>query len=137
MSVTIDPQIHARCWVCGQQASHGLDVRFEPAADGGVVGVFDCHEAFTGYPGFLHGGVVSSLLDGAMTNCLFKRGEVGVTAELQVRFKKPVLIGTAVSVRAWYEDSRRSVHRLGAELIQDGEVKATALARFMDHPENE
>jgi acyl-coenzyme A thioesterase PaaI-like protein len=35
----------------------------------------------------LHGGVISSILDGTMTNCLFAHGTVAVTAELRVRFR--------------------------------------------------
>ena len=126
---------HHNCWVCGQGIDHGLGVNYEIDPAGGVVGEFACHEAYTGYPGFLHGGVVSSLLDGAMTNCLFARGEVGVTADLQVRFKKPVLIGKPARIRAWHCGSRRSVRMLSAELVQEGEVRASALGRFMNHPQ--
>ncbi len=126
---------HPDCWVCAPLHGHGLAVRFAAGADGVVTGVFPCHEELLGYPGFLHGGVVSTLLDGAMTNCLMARGTPGLTARLEVRFLKPVLIGQPVTVRGWWEKSRGPLHMLAADLSQDGKVLATAAGRFMDYPE--
>lgn len=126
---------HPHCWVCSASNEHGLAVEFLEKGKGAVQGTFPCDEKFTGYPGFLHGGVVSALLDGAMTNCLMARGTPGLTGKLEVRFLKPVLIGTPVKVRAWLEKSRGTLHILAAELIQDGEVLATAGGKFMEYPE--
>ncbi len=126
---------HPDCWVYAPLHDHGLAVRFEAGADGVVTGVFPCHEEFMGYPGFLHGGVTSALLDGAMTNCLMARGTPGLTARFEVRFLKPVLTGRPVTVRGWWEKTRGSLHMLAADLSQDGKVLATATGRFMDYPE--
>ena len=128
-------QRHPDCWVCAPNRATGLAIRFEVDENGAVEGVFPCAEEFTGYPGFLHGGVTSSLLDGAMTNCLMARGTPGLTARLEVRYLNPVLIGKPATVRAWLEKSRGSLSILGAELSQGGEVLATAAGKFMDYPE--
>jgi acyl-coenzyme A thioesterase PaaI-like protein len=125
---------HPDCWVCAPLRDHSLAVRFEAGADGVVTGEFPCPEEFTGYPGFLHGGVTSALLDGAMTNCLMARGTPGLTARLEVRFLHPVLIGRPVTVRGWLEKSRGSLRMLAADLSQEGRVLATATGRFMDYP---
>jgi len=125
---------HPECWVCAPDRA-GLKIPFTVMDNGAVEGVFPCALEFTGYPGILHGGVTSSLLDGAMTNCLMARGTPGLTARLEVRFLNPVLIGKPATVRAWLEKSRGSLSILGAELSQDGEVLATASGRFMDYPE--
>lgn len=126
---------HPECWVCAPDCGAGLAVRFETGPNGAVEGVFSCPEEFTGYPGFLHGGVTSSLLDGAMTNCLMAHGKPGLTARLEVRFLNPVQIGKSAVVRAWLDKTRGSLSILGAELSQDGEVLATAVGKFMDYPE--
>ena len=126
---------HPLCWVCSPDNEHGLGVEFCDDSMGGVEGSFACDEAFTGYAGYLHGGVISSLLDGAMTNCLLSHGLIAVTADLQVRFHHPVRIGQAVIIRAWLNETRRLVYILGAELLQDGVVCATAVGRFMRHPQ--
>jgi uncharacterized protein (TIGR00369 family) len=102
---------------------------------GGVEGTFACDEAFTGYEGLLHGGVISSLLDGAMTNCLLSRGLIAVTADLQVRFHHPAQIGRVAVTRAWLKNTRNLVYILEAELLQGGVVCATAVGKFMKHPQ--
>jgi len=126
---------HPDCWVCAPLHDHGLAVQFETGAEGVVTGVFPCQEEFPGYPGFLHGGVTSALLDGAMTNCLMARGTPGLTARLEVRFLKPVLIGRPVTVRGWWQKTHGSLHMLAADLSQDGKVLVTAAGRFMEYPE--
>ena len=81
---------HPRCAVCSEAGPCAMGLQFRLLGDGSVEEAFDCSDRFQGYPGMLHGGVISSLLDGAMTNCLFAHGIVAVTADLKVRFRHPV-----------------------------------------------
>ena len=122
---------HANCVVCGSSNTLGLRLEFTEAADGSVSASCDCNRVLEGYPDILHGGVVSSLLDGAMTNCLFAHGHPSVTAELTVRFRHPVKIDTPATVRAWIERCSPPLHVLRAELVQKGQIKATACGKFM------
>jgi acyl-CoA thioesterase FadM len=55
-----------------------------------------------------------------------------VTAELTVRFKHPVATGRPATVRARLERDLGPLYLLEAELVQDGEVKATASAKFLE-----
>jgi acyl-coenzyme A thioesterase PaaI-like protein len=80
----------------------------------------------------LHGGVIASLLNGAMTNCMFAYGIPAITAELNVRFRHPVAIGKTAVVRAWIERSSRSLHVLRAEVVQDEQVRAAARGKFLE-----
>lgn len=126
---------HPDCWVCAPGNGHGLTVSFQADETGAVTGTFACDAAFVGYPRYLHGGVTSALLDGAMTNCLLARGTPGLTARLEVRYRQPVLLGKTATIRAWLEKSRGPLHILAADLRQKGEVVATASGRFMSYPE--
>ena len=128
----IKTRAHANCVVCGEASERGLRLVFRPSKDGGVQATFDCAKEYEGYADVLHGGVVSALLDGAMTNCLFAHEQPGVTAELTVRFRHPVRIGTPVTVRAWIERCSPPLHVLRAELTQDGQLKAAARGKFMN-----
>ena len=92
---------------------------------------FACDKVFQGYPANLHDGVVSVLLDGAMTNCLFAHGHAAVTVELSIRLRRPVVAGDPATVRTWIMSSTRLTLDLAAELIQDGQIKATAKAEFL------
>lgn len=125
--------LHPRCIVCGAGNPRGLGLTFTASADGSRVEAwFACDEQVEGYGGLVHGGVVSMLLDGAMAHCLFHLGRIAHTGELTVRFRGPVLVGREAHVRAWRERSRGRLHVLGADLSQDGHVKAVATAKFLE-----
>ena len=123
---------HPCCIVCGEQNNQGLKVSFRACPNGGVEARFSCNGAFQGYNGFVHGGVIASLLDGAMTNCLFSHGKAAVTGELTVRFLFPVLVNRKAVVKAWIKESWAPLHMTEAQMIQDGRVVARATAKFME-----
>ena len=124
---------HPHCWACSPGHPGGLAVIFEPDEDGAVQGDFVCAGTYVGYPGYLHGGVTSALLDAAMTNCLLGRGTPGLTARLAVRFLQPVPLEATVKVRGWWLGSRGPLQLLAADLRQDGVVLAEATGSFMTH----
>ena len=105
---------------------------FPPAPDGAVEAEFACPAQYQGYDGLLHGGITSSLLDGAMTNCLFAHGVVAVTGEMTVRFRHPIAIGQPLVVRARIRRSQSPLHIVEAEIIQGDQVKAKAQGKFME-----
>ena len=121
---------HPACMVCGERNKSGLGLRFEPQADGSVVAHFACAPDYQGYPGRLHGGVVSMLLDAAMTNCLFARGIQAVTGRLNIRFRHPVKLGANAVIHAWMVEQYPPLYVLKAELAQEGKVCALADAKF-------
>ena len=125
-------QAHLNCVVCGTANGRGLRLKFRTSEDGSVQATFECKKVYEGYANVLHGGVVSTLLDGAMTNCLFAHGRAGMTAELTVRFRHPARTGTPATVRAWIERCSPPLHALRAELVQAGQLKATAYGKFVD-----
>ncbi|HPM83414.1 MAG TPA: PaaI family thioesterase [Candidatus Anammoximicrobium sp.] len=123
---------HPGCFVCGLANGHGLGLEFRLDEEGAVEATFACPGVFEGYPATLHGGVICALLDGAMTNCLFAHGHAGVTAELRVRFRHPVITERPAKVRAWIASSLRPLHELAAELVQEEQVRATARGKFLE-----
>jgi acyl-coenzyme A thioesterase PaaI-like protein len=133
---TVRTRAHPYCVVCSQSNPLGLGLEFTVHDDGSVSTSLNGHFALEGFQGCLHGGMIASLLDGAMTNCLFARGLVAMTGELRVRYRKPVLIGQEISVRAWITESEPPLHHLEAELKQEGCIKAIASAKFMERDES-
>lgn len=120
------------CFVCDPNNQLGLGLSFQRLVDGSVEAWFPCHSLFAGYPGMLHGGIICTLLDGAMTNCLFAHGRAAVTVDLSVRFRQPVALRRPAAVRAWLKEQGTAIHRVAAELTQDGQTVATATARFVE-----
>ncbi|MCE5266886.1 MAG: PaaI family thioesterase [Planctomycetaceae bacterium] len=123
---------HPNCVVCSPESPNGLRLVFHIADDRSVEASFSCDQAFQGYPSTIHGGVVSAMLDGAMTNCLLAHGLVAVTFELNIRFRHPVATARPAVVRARLVASSQPIHELAAELLQDGQLKATAKAKFLE-----
>jgi uncharacterized protein (TIGR00369 family) len=109
-------------------------MEFDIDDDGGVQATFQCDETFEGYPGMVHGGVISSILDGAMSNCMFARGLATVTVEMTTRFRHPVTIGQEAMVSARITRVSHPLYLLEAEIVQDDRVKATAEGKYYDQP---
>ena len=59
---------HPHCAVCSGSNNSGLQLEFTVCGPGRVLARFDCLDAHEGYPGIVHGGVITSAIDGAMTN---------------------------------------------------------------------
>lgn len=109
-------------------------MRCKPMADGGVEAEFAGSPLHEGYPGWLHGGLIAALLDGAMTQCLFAHGHEAVTAEITVRYRHPVATADSLLVRAWLSRQRAALYCLRAELRQGGRVNAAAEGKFVARP---
>ena len=131
---SVQAEVHPFCLVCSRSNPLGLGLKFVCEADGSVSATFLGHPALEGFQGLLHSGVIASLLDGAMTNCLFAHGHAAMTGELNVRYRAPVVIGEEMHLRAWIERSLPPLHLLVAELRQSECVKAAATAKFAERP---
>ncbi len=123
------PANHANCMVCGNGTSLGL--RFSPDGPNSVVAIINADPAWQGYAGVMHGGMVSTLLDAAMTHCLFHHNVHAMTASLNVRFFAPVPCTGPIEIRATLSDRRRHMYALDAELLSSGQALARAEARFI------
>ena len=120
-------QIHADCHLCGDLGP----LRFALLAPGQVCGEFIGRRHHQGYPGLIHGGVISSLLDAAMTHCLFSLGHQALTAELQVRFLAPAPLQTPLRLTGRLLSQRRQLFQLEAELREGDRPLARASAKFL------
>lgn len=123
---------HARCIACGAPKGRPAPLHFCVTDDGGVQARIRTGTDYEGYAGMLHGGVIATLLDAAMTNCLFAHGCCGVTADLHLRYRHPVESAGSCVVRAWIERASPPLFVLRAELWQDSQLRVTATAKFME-----
>jgi len=131
----ISDRVHPNCVVCSPFNTNGLHLEFISREDGGITATFTCGKDLEGYPGVVHGGIISSVLDGAMGHCMFYRGQVAVTVEITTRFRHPVVINEEATVSARIERAAHPLYLLEAQIVQAGQVKATAQGKFYDQPE--
>ncbi len=80
------------CFVCGEDNDFGLKARFFYENGEAITSVV-ADKRFEGYHGFYHGGIISSLLDEVMIKAILAENMYAVTAEIKVRFKKPIYTG--------------------------------------------
>jgi len=133
------------CLVCGVENPWGLRGRFyvleatEAGAAGqaGVrelLGVFSLREEHQSYPGRLHGGIATAILDETIGRAITiaNPGVWGVTAELTTRFRKPLPVGGELRcVGRITRDTRRLFEGSGEILLGDGTVAAEANGRYL------
>ncbi len=127
------------CFACGDRNSHGLHMRFEVDPDG-PEGAVVCHyqprEADQGFPGTLHGGVISTLVDETMAWAMWAKSRaLGVTAKMETRFRRPVTSGMALAIHAVVTEERgRRMQVEAAVAGPDGSVLVEASALFLRLP---
>jgi hypothetical protein len=126
---------HSQCLLCGNLNPRSLNLSFQAAQNGGVTTHFRAHKELQVYDGILHGGIIASSLDAAMTHCLFHRGVLAVTGDLHARFVRPVPCDVSLEIRAWLLSCTPPLYRLKAEKVLDEEVMAWAEAKFMKRRE--
>jgi len=122
--------LHEHCVVCWDRHPFGLKVPYRVLDERTVEGRFPCGKSFEGYSDVLHGGIVSSLLDGAMANCVLARGLEAYTVDLRLRFRGAVRIGIEATIRGEWLRSEGPLHLLQASLSQGGRTLVTARAKF-------
>jgi len=130
-----DETDYGLCFVCGPRNPWGLKLRFERDGDR-VTTTFTAREEYQGFPGYLHGGVITALLDEVMSRVsLVLEDRWTMTAKMDVRFRKPVFIGQQVTaVGEHVEANRRMVMSAGRLLLPDGSIAADATGSFVYVP---
>jgi acyl-coenzyme A thioesterase PaaI-like protein len=125
------------CMVCGTENPASLKARFFELEGGEVLGVFAPLDVHQSYPGRLHGGAASAILDETIGRAISisQPDEWGVTVELSLRFKRPVPLDTELrAIGRITRDSRLLFEGTGEILLPDGTVAVEANGKYMKMP---
>ncbi len=124
------------CFACGRLNSSGLQLDFHVFLNRATAR-YTVDRKHQGYEGTVHGGVVTALLDETMGWAIFHQGIWGVTAKIEVTFKKPVPVGEELVVSGELSKDRgRAIETRGRiARASDGEVLAEATAVFIRMPD--
>jgi len=129
--------ISRMCMVCGVDNEAGLKSRFLELDSGELVGIFTPKEQHQGYPGRLHGGLASTILDETIGRAINMTDPSiwGVTIELNVKYRKPVPLDADVrAIGRITKDSSRIFEGTGEIVLQDGTVAIEAKGRYIKLP---
>ena len=126
------------CLVCGLKNPFGLHTAFYELDNKELLALFKPREEHQSYPGRLHGGIISTILDEAIGRAIMMHSERevwGVTIDLQIRFKKPVPLDKELRVVGRItKDSSRFFEGTGELLLADGTVAAEGHGKYLKAP---
>ncbi len=119
------------CFACGPGNPRGLRLVFTVDAGARTATtstVLDGH--FNGWKGVAHGGIVSALLDETMIYACGSLGWLSVTAEMTVRFIRPVPTGVPLVVKGCVHSDLGRFFTAGSEITGNGVVLASATGKM-------
>lgn len=124
-----------QCFICGLKNSSGLKASFFETEGNELIARFMPAEEHQSYPGRLHGGIASAILDETIGRAISigSAGQVwGITVELSVQFKKPIPLNRKITVigRITSQNSR-FFEGTGEIVLDSGEIAVVAKGRYM------
>jgi acyl-coenzyme A thioesterase PaaI-like protein len=126
------------CLVCGMKNPFGLKAFFYETEKKELVAIFNTCEEHQSYPGRLHGGIAAAILDETIGRAILMHYEQeiwGVTAELRLRFKRPIPLGEELKVIGRItRESNRLFEGTGELILQNGEIAVTCEGKYLKLP---
>lgn len=115
------------CFVCGPQNPLGLRLTFQFEGEE-IRTEFVPGPHHVGYDGVVHGGILAAVLDDAMANLFFLRGEEALTTRMEVRFRREGRPGESLTIvareagrRGQFAKARASAFNSAGELVAEAE----------------
>jgi uncharacterized protein (TIGR00369 family) len=122
-----------RCFGCGPASTIGLHLEFLLAEDGAVVCLPTIPERYEGPPGYLHGGIIATLLDEAMSKTVRARGLKAVTGRMEIDYRRPVRSAAPIRMEGRLLRSEGRKHWTEARILDArGHVLAEAKGIFIE-----
>jgi acyl-coenzyme A thioesterase PaaI-like protein len=118
------------CFACGKDNPRGLKLDIEVDREGARFS-YQVPKELQGWPDVTHGGIISTMLDEVMVWAAAGREIHTVTAEMTVRFKKPLPTGREIRVEAIVTEQRRRLVLTQARAFDDDITYAEAQAKLM------
>ena len=98
------------CFVCGTDNPHGLKLSFVyDKKNDETISKATFARHFQGWKDVLHGGIISTVLDEILIKAAAHKGFNCVTAELNVKFRKPALTNTEYVIKGKIKEIRNKI----------------------------
>ncbi len=128
------------CFICGRQNPVGLKLDFYEDQEAEQVRVdFIVPDDYQGYPGVVHGGIVSAILDEVSGRAVMAdEGDerLMATLRLTVRFRHPTPTETPLTAVGWVQQIGGIGAKVAGEIrLPDGTVTADCESLLADPPE--
>lgn len=122
-----------RCFGCGPANPIGLKLEFLLAEDHSLVCLTSIAESFEGHPGYLHGGIIATLLDETMSKSVRARGFTAMTRHMEVDYVRPVPSCKPIRLEGRVTRNEGRKHWTEAKILDEkGIVLATGKGLFVE-----
>jgi uncharacterized protein (TIGR00369 family) len=132
----LTPLAHAarnRCFGCGQANPTGLHLEFLLAEDHSVVSFPTIPDSFEGPVGYLHGGIIATLLDETMSKAVRASGHTAMTRHLEVDYLRPVPSGAPLRLEGRIARNEGRKHWAQAKILDaEGALLAQGKGLFIE-----
>lgn len=125
------PPHHPHCLGCGPENPCSLGLELSIVDEERVRGEVTLDDRHQGAPGFAHGGAVATALDDTLGTLLLVLQHPGVTARLEINYRRPAFLHRPFALEAWVEKVEGRKIQMAAEMREDGDVVADATALFI------
>jgi uncharacterized protein (TIGR00369 family) len=120
------------CFMCGIKNEKGLKLEFTYPEPGRAETQCKIPEYFSGWKDITHGGFLAMLLDETMAHACVSKNRLAVTANMSVRYVKPVKVGSTVTVKAEIREINGRIIYVAGEILDKQNKKiAGSSGRFM------
>lgn len=124
-------RLNPNCVVCGAHNPGGLQLTFQETPDG-VHSVWVPTEGWESFRGTVHGGIITAVLDEAMSKAVIACDWEALTVDLRVRFRGRVAPGENLRVHGWViQRRRRRILAEGTLTNDNGVERAHAWGTFL------
>lgn len=122
-----------RCFGCGHANAGGLQLEFSLTEHSKVVCRTTLGENFEGPRGFVHGGIIATLLDETMSKAVRAHGVVAMTRRMEVDYKRPVPSTEEIRIEGRVTRKEGRKHWTEASILDpDGKQLAHAQGLFIE-----
>ena len=120
------------CFACGTLNVHGMQLDLHAGGDRCWTDL-SLAERFAGWEGIAHGGIVCTILDEVMAWALVDHDVWGVTARMNVEFRRPVPIGRPIHAEGRVLEVRRRLVTAEGKILDkaDGTLLARSEATYV------
>ena len=135
--VTAKQENSKMCLVCGLKNPFGLKAAFYELENDELLAIFRPSEEHQSYPGRLHGGIATAILDETIGRAiLMKDRDVwGVTINFSTRYRRPIPLDEEIRVIGRIDRiTHRHFEGSGEILLKDGMVAVEGKGKFIKLP---
>ncbi|HEY0308482.1 MAG TPA: PaaI family thioesterase [Acidobacteriaceae bacterium] len=123
--------LNSACVACGHENPGGLHLEFHVGRKCASAR-WTTRAGWESFRGIIHGGVISTVMDEAMSKAIISEGYQALTAELKIRFRAKVSVDEELRVQGWVVSvQKRKIVAEATLTTADGMEKAHAWSAFL------